>query len=385
MAGEKIRGRKKSPDLPSPPRRSEARRRRVKGTGSIFRHKARKCWAAKLPSGRKPDGKLRYKWFFGPTAEDVATQMRDYAPPAKSSTLAEWSGRWLESLGIRAQSRDNYEINLRLRILPELGGTPVRDITPFHVEEAHRKWGKAVGATTVRHTLATLGACLRAAARAGLCGADAVRLARKPPAEPAKPDPFSPGEVSAILGAALADPELHPLALCAACGLRVGEAMALRPGDYDPAAGLLTISRTASRGARGRPRGTNPPKSRNSARTIRVPLPARGAFAAPFRPASYRTLNRRWDELLARLGIRRRGFHQLRHSWATHRVARGASIADCAKYLGDTVAVFTKTYVHAAGEDVACDFEAMYAEAVGLQLGGAESGEPRKTKLRVAK
>ena len=161
-------------------KKAKPRMRRVKGTGSIFPDRRRGGWRAKLPAGRTPAGTLRYKHFSGPTPESVAEQMRDYAPPAKSVGLAEWSARWLKSLDVRDQSRENYRTNLDKRILPSLGALPVRDITPFHVQEAARLWSSRVGAATVALTISTLSACLQAACLADLTARNAACLVKRP-------------------------------------------------------------------------------------------------------------------------------------------------------------------------------------------------------------
>jgi integrase len=335
--------------------------RRSRGTGSIFPDARRGGWVSRVPVGRKADGRLKYRELRAPTMAAVIEAAKAVRAPGPRITLAEWAPRWLAALDVRPKSRDIYLQNLRLRVLPALGSLPVADITPFHVEEAVRRWGSAVGATTVRLTLATLSACLQGAVRAEITPRNPARVVRRPRPVDAPHDPFTAAELRTVIDACLPDPRLHPFALCAATGCRIGEALARDPADYDPATHRLAITKTVSRG-----HGIGPPKSRHSLRTIAVPALVRPTLTRPVESRSYDTAQGRWDRLLVRLGLRHRGVHQLRHSVASLLLARGEPLADVARYLGDSVAVLVKTYVHPTDRDV--------AGAISDLLAGPKSG-----------
>ncbi len=339
--------------------------RAPRGSGSVFKDTRRNCWVNRVPVGRKPDRSLRYREFRAATQEAVVALGKQATPPAASITLADWSARWLKSLDVREQSRDSYDTMLRMRILPAMGALAVSAITAFDIEEASRRWGlpsgDRVGITTIRHTLATLSACLQGAVRAGLLTSNVARLAKKPKATQSKIDPFTRSEWRTILDACLADRKLHPVALCAATGCRIGEALGLQVGDYSAATGALSIQRTVTR-----KRGVNPPKSRRGLRTIAVPPEGRGALALPYDTTRYRTIHSRWKALLPRLGIRYRGLHQLRHSVISHLVAAGTPVADVGKWVGDSVDMLVRVYLHPVGV------------SVSGALSGLLAGEPKQ-------
>jgi integrase len=241
----------------------------------------------------------------------------------------------------------------------------VASVTPFHVEEAARLWGRSCGATTVRHTLATLAAALQAAMRADLIHKNPARLARKPRAAEQEFDLFTPGELLAVIEACVKDRRLYPIALCAAVGCRIGEALAASAGDIDARAGRLSIDKTVTR-----KRTVGPPKSRHGKRTVTVPRPARPALSQPPDTRSYRTILSRWELLLPALGIRYRGLHQLRHSVATYAIAAGVPVANVARDLGDSVQTVVKVYLHPVeGQGVGDAMEGL--------LGGAAAGRKR--------
>lgn len=66
--------------------------------------------------------------------------------------------------------------------------------------------------------------------------------------------------------------------------------------------------------------------------------------------------------LLKSLGLPVRGSHILRHSVASHLVAAGVPLADVARFLGDSVEVIVRTYLHAVGTDPAAAIESMFGD-----------------------
>lgn len=355
--------------------------RRPPGSGSIYPDRRRGCFRGKLPDGRdERTGRVKYKRFKGKDYEDVARQMYAAAPPAPTITLLDWSKRWLASLDVREQSRDTYDVNLRMRIIPSLGGTPVAAITTFQINEESKKWGAACGPTTVAQTVSTLSACLKGAVEANLIARNPAELARKPtPSEPDF-DLFSADEMRTILTAAASDPKLYPVALCCAVGCRKGEALALRAEDMDAATGRLSISRTVTRGKKGRPRSIGPPKSRHSKRELTVPAAARAALSSPPDTQSPRTLDSRWELLLKRLGIRHRGLHQLRHTVASHALASGVPLTNVARDLGDSPQTILRTYAHPQPGKGVCDaMESLFSVPEGSAKVAPKMKKHKKT------
>lgn len=355
----------------------KAKSRAPRGTGSVFPDNRRGGWVAKVPVGRKPNGRLKYVEVRAPTQAEVVEERKKVEPAKSTTTLADWVVRWAKTLGQRAQTKDVYLEAVRLRINPALGHRPLAAITAFDVEEAARQWGQDAGAGTVRKTLAVLSICLQAATRAELIARNPVRAVRRPASPPTKLDLFTPAELRAIVDAGVARPDRRVFAVCAATGCRIGEALALRPPDYDDATGNLSIARTQTRF-----HGDGPPKSRRGTRTVLVPTACRPALVAGVPRGEYVATRNRWKTLLSHLGLRYRNLHQMRHSVASHAIAVGVPVANVARDLGDSVEMIIRTYCHAvAGASVG---EAMETLLVGAKVAPEPKPAPKRRENKGA-
>lgn len=351
-------------------RKDAPKQRAPKGTGTVFYSKRRRCYVARKPIGTKltKGGKRKtlYLERTGKTEREAIRRRDDALPPGPKTTVAEWAARWLESASVREQTRDLYQQSVNLRIVPQLGHLRVSEVSPFMVERAVAEWGKAVAATTVRKHLSHLRSLFGAAIRARLCTENPAAIAQGPRTTRPEIDPFTEGELERIVKRASRSPSTARLAVMAAIGCRIGEALALVPSDYHPRNCTLSITKNLTRS-----HGVGPPKSPNSVRTVRVPKAARTAAAELGESFTNATADRRWSKLLRELGIRTRGTHQARHSVASHALAKNVSIANVARDLGDRPEVILRTYTHAtAGFDV-CD-------AMESVLGGNKVAKERK-------
>ncbi|MDY3555331.1 hypothetical protein R5W24_004473 [Gemmata sp. JC717] len=307
-------------------------KRRARGTGSIFPDKRRGGWI----------GRIYGQQFSHEEHAKVAEWLRTAQPPAATVTLAEWLDRWIGTQRISDNSMRVYTGAIKDRLKPTLGHVQVAKLTAFDVEEAAQKWSG--GASVHRSALGVLSAALKAARKAKLVTENIASLVSKPKPAEKKFFLFTRTELRRILDAGLSRPEWHHFAICAATGCRIGEALALRAGDYT-ADGSLKIERTWTR------TGDGPPKSKLSRRTIPVPAVLAPALAAPVR-VSYTMARKRWKPFLAELKIELRGLHQIRHSVASYALADGTPVPELAAYLGHTPAELLKTYSHPTGADV---------------------------------
>lgn len=354
--------------------------RRARGTGAVFWSERRRRWIGRLPVGRKPDGTTRYREVWGRTQAEVVRKLAESAPPGPAVTVGEWAARWLETIQVRPSTRASYGASVR-HVVRHLGGVRVRDLTPGRVEGMVKALCDAgLDPNNVRKVVAELANMLQSAVREGVIAQNPARLARRPRGRKKAIDPFTPAELSRIVAAACGSEELYAVALMAATGCRVGEAVALDVPDFDPAAGTAFVTKTQHP-----EHGPGPPKSPHSVRVIRVPADALPALVAAagdyrcgplFRAADQRRTARRialdFGRLLRRLGLAPRNPHQLRHSVATAMVSAGVPIGDVAKYLGDVPDTIVKTYVHPSGADP--------ADAMERLLGGRKVGKTRKPR-----
>lgn len=342
-------------------KKSNSKKRRARGTGSIFHDVRRDVWVGRIPVGRNVDGTTKYVERSDPTQKGLIEKLKLVKPPEPTVTVGEWATRWLSDLGVREGTADTYRHSVANFITPTIGHVRLTELSPHQIESAARKWGSALKPNTVRLTLAHLSVCLNAAVRAGILDRNPVARSRKPPGEKKKIDPFTPAELLRIVEAGEKRRSWRVFALLATVGCRSGEAIALNVPDWQPGTEMISITKTES----PRGRGPGPPKSRNSVRTIRVPPEAiatltecaRKRKAGPLYLATmgtrlkYSAVASAFESLLKSLGLRYRNVHQLRHSVATAMIAAGDPIGDVAEYLGDTAETVVKCYLHPTGKD----------------------------------
>lgn len=355
-------------------------KRGPRGRGSVFPDKRRGGFRAKVPVGRYENGHTRYVEVWGETQAAAIAKMELAQPPGTDTTVSEWSDRWLDALDVRPSTLGDYTFTVTHFIKPTLGHMRVTAVTAGDVERAQKVWSARLGPNTLKKNVGHLAALFHAARRSGLVAVNPVSVARRPKPKKVESRPLPPADLARVIGAVSAHPLDCCYALLAAVGCRVGEMAALDVPDFDPAAGTVSITKTYTK-----EHGTRDTKTDNGRRTVRVPAAALPAirlavgtrtkgplFVGPTgRRRFHNSLQARWKTVLDRLGLERRGMHQLRHSVATALVSSGVPVGDVAKFLGDTVLTIVTRYLHPAGTDPATKLD----ELLG---GGKVATDPPK-------
>lgn len=155
--------------------------------------------------------------------------------------------------------------------------------------------------------------------------------------------------------------------LCLYTGLRVGELLALKWTDFDLQKGHLSVSRSCHNG-KGKDgkyiRIEDTPKTSSSRRIIPLPkqlLPIIKEFkkksnseyvvSCNDKLLSVRSYQRSFDLLQRKLGITHRGFHSLRHTFATRALECGMDVKTLSEILGHKSPTVTlNRYVHSLME-----------------------------------
>jgi integrase len=355
---------------------------RANGEGSIYR-RADGRWTAACYVLR-PDGRRVRRAVYGKTRKDVADQLAVLITKTKAGlplaveswTLERFAEHWLKDVvgpRLRPSTLSSYRETLRLHILPPLGRMNLRSLTPTHVRTLlANKAAAGLGRRSVQIIHSTLRTMLSDAMREELIERNVATVVRPPSAQQVEVQPWSTVEASRFL-AASADHRLHALfAVGVALGLRKGELLALRWDDVDLEGGVVHVRQNVQRLPEiGLVFG--PPKSNKSRRTIPLPAasakvlrthranqaaealalgPAWGESGLVFTSAvgtviEPRNLNRFFDELIAKAGVRRIRFHDLRHTCASLLLAQHVPARIVMEILGHSqLAMTTDLYSH---------------------------------------
>jgi len=351
-------------------------KKRGNGQGAVFKRKDGR-WVAVQTLGFDAEGRQLRRHFYGSSKTDVGRRLEDalrarrtgMAPPDERRTVARQLSDWLEAIRptVRPSSFVRYEGDVRRWIVPGIGSIPLLRLAPADVRRLLASCaGAGLSARSVSHVHATLRTAVGAAVRDGLVVRNGPALVSAPPAPKPRVRAIGPDDARAILVAVEGD-RLEPLVtVTLGVGLRLGEALGLRWADVDLKEGTLSV-RTALRRtpAEFREEGEPiyrlvSPKTDRSRRTIQLPdfavaalqrqrraqvearlgagsrwlendLVFAGPIGGPLPPGS---VTRRFEALVARAGLGRLRFHDLRHAAATVMLAQGVELRVISEMLG---------------------------------------------------
>ena len=295
-------------------------------------------------------------------------------------TVREWAERWWPTVeqSERAPSTiSGYESALRLQVLPHLGDRRLRTLRRIDMEE----WLSGLRAagysnSTIHAARTVLGMVLTSATDARIIAGNPLTGLRQPKGSSRTRNALTVEQVEAL--AAAVDPWWRPFLLVLAyCGLRPGEALALRRRHLDDL-GRLTVERgmTEHRGVllerdtkTHRSRVVEVPASVLAELRTHVELrvgsdPNALVFTTPFgdpvRLSNWR--HRVWDPLADELGLP--GWatpYVLRHTAASLLAQSGVPVTAAAASLGHDPAIFLRTYAHLYPGDLGAVADAMDA------------------------
>jgi len=308
-------------------------------------------------------------------ASDLAAPPPPQPKAMTFAQVAEAWGPWYQGLyPTRFNTRRNHAVALRAHLVPHLGACPITAVSRAEVQKFIAVRRGRVADSTLRIYLVTLRLVLDFAVERGDIAANPMRGGRlwRPEQKNEEPDPFTQEELSAIVAAAeaLSSPFGLMIRAWAQSGMRSGELRGLRRGAIDPTRGEVKVERTLTHGRIGDPKtrrskrtasllypvcepgaGWEPtPESRSILDRLAkvVPLdpdaPLFGSLAAPGQPMQEAELWKWWGRALARAQVRPRTPENLRHTFVSLLLSRGAPLLLVAAQAGHSPGVMLKHY-----------------------------------------
>ncbi len=292
----------------------------------------------------------------------------------------EWLGEWLNSyvkLSAKTRTVVRYEQIVHQHIVPHLGACELDSITPIIlqkfvtklVQEGNLRTGKGLSPNAVNSVITVLQSSLSAARGSGLMHSSPASKIKRPKLVESEIVCFSVAEQKSIEKAVFLDKRTYMFGviLCLYTGIRIGELLALTWQDIDFVNGIISITKTcydgmSTNGKFGRLVDT--PKTPSSKR--KIPLPKQlvsfmknikkrsesdCVISKKGEPFLVRTYQRNFSALLKRLNIEHRGFHALRHTFATRAIECGVDVKTLSEILGHKNATITlNRYAHSLME-----------------------------------
>jgi integrase len=269
-------------------------------------------------------------------------------------TFAEVAAAWFEQLRVKPRTRERYEANLRLHLLPRFGARKAQTISVDDIAKMVRDLeAEGMAGWSAKNVLVTLSGCMSFATRLGWVPANPVSLldkGEKPKASKRPLRVLEPDEITAVLEAAL-DTYRPLLATAIFSGLRLMELLGLRWQDIDTKAGFIHVRSQLSRSG-----GLVEPKTGAGLRDVvlffelAAVLRAHRA-ASPFsqetdfvfasgsgRPHNWRNVETRgFDKAATRARLDREHkpvLHDTRHTFASLLIAQGRDPVFVSKQIG---------------------------------------------------
>ncbi len=292
----------------------------------------------------------------------------------------EWLCDWLEHY-VKPTTKDKtfnrYKEIIDLHLIPKFGDHDVNDLTPIDVQKyvtelldhGNLKTGKGLAPNSVNAIIVVIQSSLQIAHLLGIAERYEMDKLKRPKAKEKEITCFTPAEQKMIEQAVMADKrvKMRGIILCLYSGLRIGELLALEWSDINFKTGEMSVNKNCHDGKdeSGKlTRITDTPKTATSKRIIPLPKPILDMLkemkknsTSPYvisggnTVLSVRSYQMSFELLLAKLKIPHRGFHSLRHTFATRALECGMDVKTLSEILGHKSATITlNRYAHSLME-----------------------------------
>ena len=287
----------------------------------------------------------------------------------------DWLIQWLENYirpSVKMRTYERYKLIIEQHIKDKIGDLNLNDLSPLVLQSfitellqsGNKKTGKGLSANSVNAVISVIQSSLKTAHLLGLTKDYTADKLKRPKLKEKPVECFTLAEQKQIEQAVLnsTKDKLYGIILCLYSGLRIGELIALQWSDIDLAKGILTVSKSCHDSKNGLI--IDEPKTATSRRMIPLPkqlLPILKGIKkksdSPFvvsangKLVSVRSYQRSFELLLRKLNIPHKGFHSLRHTFATRALECGMDVKTLSELLGHKNPTITlNRYTHSLME-----------------------------------
>ena len=359
-------------------------KRRSNGEGNIRKRKDGR-WEGRYTAGRDSvTGKQIFKNVLGKTQAEVKEKLQkalaqagkiDFTKTGKY-TVGVWMEVWFENVAkikVRASSHQSYRGYIDNHIMPNIGSIPLEKLTTIDLQKFYRKLltkgrverkeaekqPKGLSAKTVRNINQVISSAMDFAVAQKIILENPCKAVALPKVEHKEMQTIPAEQLKAFLQEARATGVYEMYYIELATGLRRGELLGLKWTDIDWKNGIIKVRRQVTR-VDGQVVEA-PLKTKNSYRAVIISQQAievlkqqkektndQYVFPSPNGgPTSPDSVNNMLKRVLARAGIPKVRFHDLRHTFATIALQNGVDIKTVSGMLGHFSAGFTlDTYAH---------------------------------------